>query len=541
MTWRQQADTTAVLWEYGYDGADQLVRAVKRATDPQATVLQRFAYGYDPAGNRLFEQIDDAVTAWTYDRLNRLVTQQAGGVLRVAGTVNEPATVRIDGRPATVDASGVFVGGIQTVPGTTPFTVTATDASGNTASQAYDVDQLGAPKTFTFDPNGNLTADGTRTFEWDARNPLVAVTVGTQRSEFIHDGQQRRVRAIEKENGVVQSDSRVLWCDDQICEDRAADGATVTRRAFKYGEQVSSGAARLFVADHLGSVTDVADASATLLGRYAYDPWGRRTVTAGGDVTSEAFTGHQWQSHSSILLAYYRGYDPNLAVWISEDPIGLTEGPNLYRYVAGNPVLYRDPLGLQIPAPVPAPVGPPLPWFPWHWLPEWLGGPKPDVPQLPPGPYPAPLDEYSKEAQGKCNRPGCKPCIPPVGTIAYRIDEEGSRTHAGVPSPHWTVSVMMQSPPSEGCRCFWHKLQKRPGGMGPGKNPPAGTKPIVDPGGGGRRIILAVYRNTEQRSEQTRGHLRDWAVPPLLETQSDQDGLQLAAIVHDSTVRIGGM
>src|SRR5690606_9927188 len=99
LTWRQQADTTAVLWEYGYDGADQLTRAGKRATDPQGTILQGCAYGYDPAGNRLCEQIDDTVTAWSHDRLNRLVTQQAGGLLKVEGTLNEPANVRIDGRP----------------------------------------------------------------------------------------------------------------------------------------------------------------------------------------------------------------------------------------------------------------------------------------------------------------------------------------------------------------------------------------------------------------------------------------------------------
>jgi YD repeat-containing protein len=39
-----------------------------------------------------------------------------------------------------------------------------------------------------------MTSDGTRTFEWDARNQLVAVNTGTQRSEFAYDGLRRRVR-----------------------------------------------------------------------------------------------------------------------------------------------------------------------------------------------------------------------------------------------------------------------------------------------------------------------------------------------------------
>ena len=41
LTWRQQADTTAVLWEYGYDATDQLVSAIKRATDPQVGCRHR--------------------------------------------------------------------------------------------------------------------------------------------------------------------------------------------------------------------------------------------------------------------------------------------------------------------------------------------------------------------------------------------------------------------------------------------------------------------------------------------------------------------
>ena len=74
LTWRQQADSTAVQWKYGYDPADQLTSAVKHATDTNETILQRFAYAYDPAGNRTVEQIDDAITLSAYDNLNRLTS-----------------------------------------------------------------------------------------------------------------------------------------------------------------------------------------------------------------------------------------------------------------------------------------------------------------------------------------------------------------------------------------------------------------------------------------------------------------------------------
>jgi hypothetical protein len=198
LTWQQQADSAArTTWRYGYDRADQLLSAIQETTDPTPTILHEYAYGFDPAGNRLYEQIDADVTAWTYTNLNRLQAQAGGGVLQIRGTVNEPATVTIQGVPAAVSAANAFQGGLPVVPGTNVFTVTATDGSGNVATAQYEVDVTNAPKTYTYDANGNLTFDGTRTFHWDARNQLAAVDVGSHRSEFAYDGKQRRVRGVD--------------------------------------------------------------------------------------------------------------------------------------------------------------------------------------------------------------------------------------------------------------------------------------------------------------------------------------------------------
>ena len=117
LTWRQQADTTAVLWSIGYDPADQLTSAVKLSTSTPATILQRYAYAYDPGGNRTIEQIDDAVTLSAYDNLNRLTSQAPGGPMGIAGTLNEPGTVTISGTPAVVDSSNNFRGTVPTVTG----------------------------------------------------------------------------------------------------------------------------------------------------------------------------------------------------------------------------------------------------------------------------------------------------------------------------------------------------------------------------------------------------------------------------------------
>lgn len=347
LTWRQQSDTDAVVeWRYTYDLVDQLVGAVKWNTNATPTVLQRQAFRFDPAGNRVTAQLDDASQLSTYDRKNRLLAQQAGGGIQVVGSVSEPANVTVQGKPAAVSSDNRFVGMATTSSGTNTFSVVATDASGNSRTQQYSIDQNGPSRTFAYDANGNLTNDGQRSFEWDARNELTAVTVGTHRTEFSYDGRQRRVREIQKENGVTQADTILVWCDNEICEERAADGATVTRRSFSLGEQVA-GLARFFLRDHLGSVVAITDNSAGTLARYGYDPWGSRELLAGSDLTTAGYAGHRWLASANLSLTLYRAYDPQLARWISEDPRGISDGLNLYAYVANSPVDFLDQLGLQ--------------------------------------------------------------------------------------------------------------------------------------------------------------------------------------------------
>src|SRR3954469_23173227 len=245
LTWTQQADSAApTVFQYGYDAADQLTSAVQATADLSGT-LKRYAYTYDPAGNRLSEQIDDAVTGASYDVLNRRASQQPAGNLRLRGQINEPAAATINGKPVTVSSDLSFDTTVPATSGTNTLTISATDGSGNQATNVYEVDSSGSSKTFTYDANGNLTSDGARTFEWDARNQLVAVTVGTHRAEFSYDGKQRRVRTVEKENSVIQSDTKVIWCQAAICEDRAGDGVDVTRRLFADGEEVE-GVTRFF-------------------------------------------------------------------------------------------------------------------------------------------------------------------------------------------------------------------------------------------------------------------------------------------------------
>jgi RHS repeat-associated protein len=346
LTWQQQVDSNPqALWTYGHDAADQLTSAVKTTTDATPITLSRYAYTYDPAGNRTSEQVDDMLTGASYNTANELISQQPIGAMIVTGIVSEPATVTIQGQLAPVTPANQFHGTVPVLAGTNTFSVVATDSSGNSTTKQYQVFNSGPGRTFTYDANGNLIGDGTRTFEWDARNQLVAVVMGVHRSEFTYDGLQRRVRVIEKENAVTQSDTAVLWCGSSICEERSSTGVTV-RQALAYGERIN-GVAHFVTTDHLGSATDVLDSSGVRIAGYSYDPWGRRTLTTGTDASSKGFTGHEWPKNGGLSLTHFRAYDPELGRWLSEDPAGGVDGSNLYAYVGNDPVAKRDPSGLM--------------------------------------------------------------------------------------------------------------------------------------------------------------------------------------------------
>jgi RHS repeat-associated protein len=341
LTWVQQTETNpAQTYTFEYDRVDQLTAATLAATTPK-----RYRYVYDPAGNRTVEQVDDAATLSTHDNMNRLITQVPGGGLVFRGTVNEPATVTVGATPATVSLANQFTGTADVPQGTSQVTVQATDPSGNVRTNVYEVTQTGVTKIFTYDSNGNLTSDGTKTYEWDAENRLTAVKEGANTlASFTYDGKGRR--ATKTAGGVTTS---YVYEGAQFLEERPSTGTT---KRYVYGlgidrslAQAVGSATSYFVADHLGSITQVTDSPGTPTVTRRYDPWGN--LLQGSVAAGYAYTGREWDPETSLYYYRARYYSPGGGLFISEDPIRFRGGMNFYRYVFGNPIKYTDPSGLE--------------------------------------------------------------------------------------------------------------------------------------------------------------------------------------------------
>jgi RHS repeat-associated protein len=68
-----------------------------------------------------------------------------------------------------------------------------------------------------------------------------------------------------------------------------------------------------------------------------------------GDLDSVVgYTGHITHAPSGLILAWRRAYDSEMGRWISEDPIGLDAGINMYAYVLDDPIDATDPTGLDM-------------------------------------------------------------------------------------------------------------------------------------------------------------------------------------------------
>jgi len=339
-----------------YTGLDRFGRLVdSRWVNGSGADLDRFRYGYDRAGNRLYrENVVDPTRSelYAHDALDRLTSFQRG-TLNVAKDGLTGAASR--SQSWDFDALGNW-------DSVTTDTATQT----RTANRRNEITSVSGATTPTHDLNGNLTVDEAgRQLKYDAWNRLVEVRDSGSNllASFRYDGLGRRVRETrggvttdlyssaaaqvveERVGGVVQS--QYVWSpgyvDALVERDRDTDAN-------------GSLDERLYAAhDASFNVTAVFDTSGSVVERYAYDPFGARSVLtpAFGPRASSLYQwdrGHQGLELETEIGLYAnreRWLSPTLGRFTSTDPLGFGGGDaNLYGYVGNGPTGGLDPSGL---------------------------------------------------------------------------------------------------------------------------------------------------------------------------------------------------
>jgi len=101
-----------------------------------------------------------------------------------------------------------------------------------------------------------------------------------------------------------------------------------------------------YICDHLGSIREMSDISGNIVASYQYDPYGKIIAKTGSVDANFQFAGMHYLPEVGLNLTWYRAYNADAGRWLSRDPIGEEGGVNLYGYVRGRVIGYKDPLGL---------------------------------------------------------------------------------------------------------------------------------------------------------------------------------------------------
>ena len=520
---------------FAYDNMGRLI-----GTSTQYTFLPghnfQNAYGYDAASNRTAMVAPDLSTnAYTYDTLNRLssltnsLTGQFGfrydalnrrtslarpngintnysydSLSHLLSVLHQSGMNTLDGASYTYDSAGNrtskgnYLNGVTSNYGYDLIYELQQVTQGGSTTESYTYDpvgnrlsSLGVPSysynssneltqnsngSYSYDANGNTISDPSgKTYTWDFENRLTqAVVPGTNggTTAFEYDPFGRRIQksgplgtmnylydGFDAHANVVQT----VDSSGSLIARYTQGGATLDE---PYAELLGS-APSYYEADGVGSVTSLSSPLGALANTYTYDSFGKLTTSSGTIVNPFQYTGRELDD--GIDLYYYRAryYDQNIGRFLSEDPIGFGAGVNFYNYVSGNPLNAVDPTGLQEATLIGCTAGP----F------GCVGGGVIDVGQLL---IPVAIAGMAYNSSHQtCPRRNCLPCIPPVGTRAYRLDiVPPKKPHFPFTGTHWHLYEMHQNP--NNCQCFWRDLDIS--GDGP---PPPGTSPIMPPAGGG--------------------------------------------------------
>lgn len=323
---------------YTYDDAYRLTDLIH---SNNTTEIANYDLTYD-AANRITQIIDaDGTNDYSYDKRDQLTTADH------SDENNADETYSYDKNGNRTDSSLHGDGYV-------------TDANNRLASDGtynYEYDNQGNLISQTEIATGNV-----QEMEWDYRNRLVAVTDKdssgneTQTVEFTYDMFGKRLSKIvdgEATYFVYDRDNVIL--DFVDADGIEGEGEAELDKRYLHGERVdqvlaqedASGDVTWHLADHLGSVRDLVDNDGNTVNHYVYDSFGNVvSQTSETFISRYLFTGREWDDEIGLQFNRGRYYDPELGIFINEDPIGFSGGtPNLYGYVENNPINAIDPFG----------------------------------------------------------------------------------------------------------------------------------------------------------------------------------------------------
>ena len=207
---------------------------------------------------------------------------------------------------------------------------------------------LGA-NAITYDANGNMTADGSKTLSWDEANRLgQVINAASATIDFAYGPDGKRTRKVGAGTDTLYPDA-----DAEI----DATGTPVSAGVYALGAytryphmdiKLVGTSPHYIHRDHLSSVRFVTDATGNLVEQTAYASYGEPTNAA--MATQKGYINERHDPETGLMYLNARYMDPAFGRFISPDdwdPVLEGVGPNRYAYAQNDPVNKSDPNGHQ--------------------------------------------------------------------------------------------------------------------------------------------------------------------------------------------------
>ena len=333
-----------------------------RTFDPRGRVTSQdlggvnygYGYGTDGAMRRISTTIsgEDRSMLVGLDAASR-VTREVLGVAGVADLeLGELGNSAIDSFAATFDAAkfeyDISGNWLAVTAANGVWRPEANDAN------AYQTDYLGGG--LEHDVDGRLTRmdDDGQTFRYNAFGQLARVEGGDgENCTYRYDAYGRRTY-----ENCNDQETRFGWDGDNLVveQDIATQNVAVTIHAGGLNTPVARINAATGEVFHLvqgatGNVQAAFDAAGNLVETYSYSAFGETEVVVqeGRSPTGNrlAFHGHVYDPVTGLYNMRARYYSPSYGRFITQDPIGVAGGANLYAFARNSPLDFWDPYGLD--------------------------------------------------------------------------------------------------------------------------------------------------------------------------------------------------
>lgn len=353
---------------YTYDAVGRLLEVQNRSgtTDPDELVASAT---YDAAGR--LEQVERANgidTDYSYDGANRLtaLSHKLGNteVDNFSYTLNRAG--QVTSASETLDQASRSIGytydglGRLTVASEQPGAVytytfdlvgnrTSAIKDGTTVeSRTYDAADQVTNTGWQYDGAGNLLADGTNTYTYDALRRLSSVTKNGTSTQYGYNGDSVLSTESIGSNATHYLLDTTAGLPERLEEITSSGNAWYIRG---WGKELlrTSGAGEVwYLSDRLGSVRSTLTDAGVVLSSYNYDPFGTPEGTS--QPANYGFTGEPQSTSTGLVHMRARWYNTSSGSFANHDfyfgELDSPQGLHRYGYAYNDPVNSTDPTGL---------------------------------------------------------------------------------------------------------------------------------------------------------------------------------------------------